>query len=357
MARNQTLSILNQILQSIQSIQATDVNKEINTIGDDSLSSRLLSDNDDEGGERGCERGEEGRERGGGGDVVFRPAGMKKNVINESKESKENNNRKESKEDKESKDSVFNVESLAVGEVMMIAIIIAAIQSNLIPAFQVDYMSIKHQDNAVTVTSSSTSSSSSSEPSLEHSSESKITYPSLTFTDKENTFQVTFSMVPIFGEMVIYAMKKILVNEKNILSTSNIENKTSGDSNDDNDNIQKTKKKKIQTLYIDPNNFIFKNSDVVKECSEEPSGSEECSGGYEEEHIRQFHSGSLNCMNYKNEKNEKNERNKKEMKKMLNKNKLNNCLNSVIIGKYKTKFHELTLRIEKTLLDPLLFEK
>ena len=312
MTRNQTLSLLNQILQSIQKIQTIDEDnntsiekKETNDIGVDSYSSQILSDNDNgeggESGERGCERGEE---RGRGGDVVFRPAGMKKNIIN--KEMKEN------KEGKESEDSVFNIESLTVGEVMMIAIIVAAIQSNLIPTFQVDYMSIKHQDNAVTVTSTSTSSS---EASSEHSSESKITYPSLTFTNKEKTFEITFSLVPIFEEMVIYAMKKILINEKIILSTSHIQITTRGnDDNNDDNNIQKTKKKNIQTLYIDPNNFIFNNSDVVKECSEEPSGSEERFEEYEEDYIRQFHSGSLNCMNNKNNKNE---RDRKERKKIL----------------------------------------
>jgi hypothetical protein len=375
MARHQTLSILNQILQSIKSIQTVDENnntlieeKETNNIGGDYLTTQLLSNNNsgEEGRrERGCEKvGEErggggggekgggGEEKGdGGGDVVFRPAGMKKNIIN--KEYKEN---KEDKRRKDRKDSVFNIKSLTVGEVMMIAIIVAAIQSNLIPTFQIDYMSIKHQDNSVTIKSSSSTTTFSSEPSSERSSVSKITYPSLTFTNKEKTFQITFSMVPIFEEMVIYAMKKILIDAKNILSTTNTQMTTSGVSDNDN-NIQKTKKKKIQTLYVNPNDFIFNNSDMVQQCSEECSDSEEHSEDYEEEYIRQFHSGSLNCMSNKNNKNEKNERDKKGMKKILNKNKLNNCLNSVIIGQYKTKFHELTLRIEKTLLDPLLFEK
>ena len=358
MARNQTLSILSQILRTLQTVndsniitENTDTNKT-NNIGVNSFSSRLLSENNN--GEKGGGREEGGggeREQGGGGgggDVVFRPNGMKKNDINEES--------KESKEREESTESVFHVESLAVGEVMMIAIIVTAIQSNLIPTFKVDFMSIRHQDNAVTVTSSSTSTASSSEPSKERSaessSESKITYPSLTFADKEKTFQITFSMVPIFGEMVIYAMKKILIDEENVLFTSNIQIKTSGVTNND---VQKIKKKKIQTLYIDPNNFIFKNSDVVEECSGECPG--DCSAVYEEDYIRQFHNGSSNCMNDTNYKNDKNERKKKEIKKILDKRKLNNCLNSFIIGEYKTKFQELTLRIEKTLLEPLLFEK
>ena len=144
-----------------------------------------------------------------GADTIFRPAGMKKDAF--------------------IPDSKFNPETLLVGEVMLIAIIVAAIQSSLIPTFQVDLTSIGHQESAAAVTRDSST----------PSSVTKITYPSLIFIDKGRNFHITFSMVPIFGEMVIYAMKKHLIDENIIQSKANTQLSSSAITSSDS---QETKK-------------------------------------------------------------------------------------------------------------------
>lgn len=287
MEKHRTSVILDQILQNLDGSNANEENAA-NNERDDLTATRLLPD-----------------ERA---DTVFRPAGMMKDTLNA--------------------DSTFYPETLLVGDVIMIAIIVAAIQSSLIPTFHVNLTSIKHKESTAAVTCAS----------FTPSSVPKITYPSLTFIDKRRNFHITFSMVPIFGEMVIYAMKKNLFDENvidaqlltiAIADSDSLEAKRNGN-----------KKKMIQTLYMNPNDFISEYSSMDEKNNEEKELNK---NSYQLNHDFNLEFPTGNGIDKKDSK--------------FNKNKVSCGCSKIQIGKYVTKFHDLVLRIEKTLLDPLLFEK
>ena len=259
-------------------------------------------------------------------DTIFRPAGMMKDTLNA--------------------DSTFYPETLLVGEVMMIAIIVAAIQSSLIPTFHVDLTSIKHKDSTAAATCTS----------FTPSSAPKITYPSLTFIDKRRNFHITFSMVPIFGEMVIYAMKKNLLDDNIIQLKSDAQlSTTTAVADSESQEARRNgngKKKMIQTLYMNPNDFISEYSSSMNEKNKNKNNKEE---EEEEEEGPDKNSNQLINHDFNLESLTGDGIDNKNNK--VNKNRVLCGSSKIQIGKYVTKFHDLTSRIEKTLLDPLLFEK
>ena len=297
MERHRTSVILHQILQNLDGSNANEENAA-NSGRDD------LTATPDEG-----------------ADTVFRPAGMMKDTFNA--------------------DSTFYPETLLVGEVIMIAIIVAAIQSSLTPTFHVDLTSIKHKDSTAAVTCAS----------FTPSSAPKITYPSLTFIDKRRNFHITFSMVPIFGEVVIYAMKKNLLGDNIIQLQSDAHYSTTAIADSESQEARRNgnKKKMIQTLYMNPNDFISEYSSSMDEKNKNKNNEEE-----EEEELDK-NSNQLNHDDFNQESLTGNGIDNKNNK--VNKNRVIGGSSKIQIGKYVTKFHDLTLRIEKTLLDPLLFEK
>ena len=287
MEKHRTSVILDQILQNLDGSNANEENAA-NNERDGLTATRLLPDE--------------------GADTVFRPAGMMKDTLNA--------------------DSTFYPETLLVGEVIMIAIIVAAIQSSLIPTFHVDLTSIRHKESTAAVTCAS----------FTPSSVPKITYPSLTFIDKRRNFHITFSMVPIFGEMVIYAMKKNLLDDN--VTDAQLSTIAIADSDSQEARRNGNKKKMIQTLYMNPNDFISEYSSMDEKNNQEKEFNE---SSYQLNHDFNLEFPTGNGIDKKDNK--------------LNKHKVSCGCSKIQIGKYVTKFHDLVLRIEKTLLDPLLFEK
>lgn len=285
MEKHRTSVILDQILQNLDGSNANEENAA-NNERDGLTATRLLPDE--------------------GADTVFRPAGMMKDTLNA--------------------DSTFSPETLLVGEVIMIAIIVAAIQSSLIPTFHVDLTSIKHKESTAAVTCAS----------FTPSSVPKITYPSLTFIDKRHNFHITFSMVPIFGEMVIYAMKKNLLDD----NITQFKSDAIAESDSQEARRNGNKKKMIQTLYMNPNDFISEYSSMEEKNNEEKEINK-----YSNQLNHDFNLESVTG----------NGIDKRDNK--VNKSRVSCECSKIQIGKYVTKFHDLILRIEKTLLDPLLFEK
>lgn len=243
----------------------------------------------------------------------------------------------------------FDPQSLRIGDMIMISIIIAAVQSHLIPTFDITMDTIKYHESNTTVTDTATATQySASDPtkatSFSTSSENiktKNIFPSLSFTDARNSFCLTFSTVSVFGEIVVYSSQKKF-NEIKIKKQNKIENQAAGK---DAVNIGNAKKKKIQTLYLNPDNFISfspsVNNDVINDCRENNNKNGD---------IEKYDENDKDNDNTGDSKNHNSE-------KTQNITKFKNTLSCVQIGTYTVKLSVLTSRITKALLDPFLIEK
>lgn len=227
----------------------------------------------------------------------------------------------------------FDPKSLTGGDILMVAIIVAAVQSNLIPTFEIELESIQHMEKF----------SATSSASLNSSASSKKVFPSLTFIDSRNFLCITFSMVSVFGEFVIYATKKSLNSEKEkkvqaltIVQQSAVQ--VVGDK----------KKKRIQTLFLDPNDFIFANTpneNINRNISKNISIDIE-TNNKDISTVHNYNTFNSNCDDINNSRTHQNKKSKR-----------NNGMKSCTVGTYVVKLYELTLRMSSTLIDPLLFEE
>ena len=137
---------------------------------------------------------------------------------------------------------------LLENDVLVIVIIVASMHLNLIPAFNLSPQSIFQRESNPNTTS--------------HTSLNREgAYPSLVFLNSNKSASITISIVPVFGEMVIYAAKKELeIANSEIVKTS--VNKGGIVVKDD------KQKKKILTLYLTVSQFITKyNQNKLDESS------------------------------------------------------------------------------------------
>jgi hypothetical protein len=284
----------------------------------------------------------------------------------------------------------FSPQSFRLGDIIMLSIIVAAVQSHLIPAFDIDMDTIKcHESKATAIATTAATQFTSLDsqiPASYENTRTKNVFPSLSFTDARNSFCLTFSTVSVFGEIVIYSSRKNY-NEKKTTKQNNSRNQGSGKSTVQSVSIGNEKKKKIQTLYLNPDNFIsFAPSDDndvsydIKEKSNDNGDVSSCDKNDDNERYKndtsnrnnneqfiQNYSGSNhdtesienNKMTTKlhTELNNSDISSKKILKKKYCKTELNKNLSCVQIGSYDVKLFTLTSRITKMLLDPLLIEK
>jgi hypothetical protein len=278
----------------------------------------------------------------------------------------------------------FDPKSLRIGDIMMLSIIVAAIQSHLIPAFDINMDTIKCHESKAAATETTAAQFSSSDPTNSTSSENirtKSVFPSFSFTDARNSFCLTFSTVSVFGEIVIYSSRKNF-NETKMKKQNSSNDRAAGKSS-----VQIEKKKKIQTLYLNPDNFISfapsdgldvnhdikekKNEkDDISKCdlnnNNENNNDDHCSENNDEQFIQNYGGSNHDTDNIKNneittktntEHSTSHVSPEKGLKKRRYITELNSNLACVQIGTYAVKLSVLTSRITKALLDPLLIEK
>lgn len=151
----------------------------------------------------------------------------------------------------------FTPQSLRMGDIITIAIIVAAVQSDLLPAFDMNIDTIKYRESKTAEFSESAPSTSTPDSDTSEKSKAKNIFPSLSFVDARNSFCVTFSTISIFGEIVIYSSRK---NFNEIKTKKNIDNILTNqialNCPRHSANSGSKMKKKIQTLYLNPNDFI-----------------------------------------------------------------------------------------------------
>ena len=248
--------------------------------------------------------------------------------------------------------SDFDPKSLLAGDVVMIALIAAAMQFNLIPTFEIDLKTVTQQEiiHAISTTSRGNSSG---QP--EHMT--KKVYPTLSFTDSRKEFSITFSVVTIFEELVIYAAKSLMNTPKTISAVKSVSKPS----------LPVKKKSMISTLYLNPGDFIF--SSVVDE-------KENITGGFQDDYE------VYEMTDYDFLRDDKFQYNKgieymdvtsnndsfsamknipifmpQNTQKSTEKKSIKNGLAKELIGSFDVHFYELTARISTTLLRPLLCEK
>ena len=170
-------------------------------------------------------------------------------------------------------------------DVLVIVIIVASMHLNLIPAFNLNPQSIFQREL-------------NSDTNLCTGGNREGAYPSLLFFNSKKSTSITISIVPIFGEMVIYAAKKELETANNENEVNSV--KEAGIAVND---IKQ--KKKILTLYLTVSQFISKcnQNKLVESCVPK------------------------------------------------------HCDSSITIGTYNVKLEEITKRIGSVLLRPLIDEK
>jgi hypothetical protein len=278
----------------------------------------------------------------------------------------------------------FDPKSLRVGDIIMLSIIVAAIRSHLIPAFDINMDTIKCHESKAAAAEATAAQFYPSDPANSISSEStrtKNVFPSLSFTDTRNSFCLTFSAVSVFGEIVIYSSRKNY-NETKTKKQNSSNDRAAGKST-----VQIEKKKKIQTLYLNPDSFIsFAPSDgldlnhSIKEKRNENDDIRKCDLNYDNENneddlrcenndvqfIQNYGGSNHDTDNIKNNKittktntehSTSHVRPEKGLKKRRYITELNSSLACVQIGTYAVKLSVLTSRITKALLDPLFIEK
>ena len=214
----------------------------------------------------------------------------------------------------DSKVMVGAVERCALGEndILIIMIVLAAMQLNLNPNFELNLKNILQKDTLPSTTSF---------PSANRGG----AYPPLTFSNHNKTIEITITVVSVFSEMVIYATKKtvnianmitekrdVISNDMNyvkIAQIGNIERITNEKEK------SKKEKRKTLTLYLTVNNFIFP-------------------------YISNFEKST-----------EKNENSQNLMVIV------ENYVELIVVGTYSVKLYELTKKISDTLFLPLINEK
>lgn len=242
--------------------------------------------------------------------------------------------------------SDFDLKSLVVGDIVMIALIAAAMQFNLIPTFEIDLKAVTQQEivHAISTTG-------------QPERLTKKVYPTLSFTDSRKELSVTFSVVTIFEEMVIYAAKSLLNTTKTI-STLKSDSKQS---------LPIKKKNMISTLYLNPSDFIF--SSLVDEKENKVGGFHSGNELYEmtnDDFLRDerfMQDRKIEYMDVTNdsgiffEMNSNTPTSMSQKTQKSNNRSIKNGLSKELIGCFAVHFYELTSRISTTLLRPLLFEK
>ena len=252
--------------------------------------------------------------------------------------------------------SDFDPKSLLVGDIVMIALIAAAMQFNLIPTFEIDLKAVTQQEiiHAISTTSRANVSG---QP--EHLT--KKVYPNLSFTDSRKEFSITFSVVTIFEEMVIYAAKS-LINSTKMISASKSDSEHS---------LPAKKKNMISTLYLNPSDFIFSNNvdereNIVESFHDECEAYEmtdydflrddrfQCNKGIEYMDVTtNDDTNTFSEMKNVPVSTSQNTQKSPEKKSI----KIKNGLSKESIGCFHVYFYELTARISTTLLKPLLSER
>ena len=242
--------------------------------------------------------------------------------------------------------SDFDLKSLVVGDIVMIALIAAAMQFNLIPTFEIDVKAVTQQEiiHAISTTG-------------QPERLTKKVYPTLSFTDSRKELSITFSVVTIFEEMVIYAAKSLL-NATKTISALKSDSKRS---------LPIKKKNMISTLYLNPSDFIF--SSLVDKKENKVGGFHSGNESYEmtnddflrderfmqDRKIEYIDVTNDNGISFEMKNNTPTSMSQKMQKP--NNRSVKNGLSKELIGCFAVHFYELTSRISTTLLRPLLFEK
>ena len=140
-------------------------------------------------------------------------------------------------------------------DILVVAIIVASMHLNLSPTFDLSIQSVL-QGQIITNTNLSTDVNRGG------------AYPSLSFLNTKKNASITISIVSVFGEMVVYAAKKVL----DISNEEANQRKDNEESISANNNKQK---KKILTLYLTVSRYISKSKQnkpnenlVTKNCNE-----------------------------------------------------------------------------------------
>ena len=140
-------------------------------------------------------------------------------------------------------------------DILVVAIIVASMHLNLSPTFDLSIQSVL-QGQIITNTNLSTDVNRGG------------AYPSLSFLNTKKNASITISIVSVFGEMVVYAAKKVL----DISNEEANQRKDNEESISANNNKQK---KKILTLYLTVSQYISKSIQnkpnenlVTKNCNE-----------------------------------------------------------------------------------------
>ena len=140
-------------------------------------------------------------------------------------------------------------------DILVVAIIVASMHLNLSPTFDLSIQSVL-QGQIITNSNLSTDVNRGG------------AYPSLSFLNTEKNASITISIVSVFGEMVVYAAKKVL----DISNEEANQRKDNEESISANNNKQK---KKILTLYLTVSQYISKSIQnkpnenlVTKNCNE-----------------------------------------------------------------------------------------
>ena len=140
-------------------------------------------------------------------------------------------------------------------DILVVAIIVASMHLNLSPTFDLSIQSVL-QGQIITNSNLSTDVNRGG------------AYPSLSFLNTKKNASITISIVSVFGEMVVYAAKKVL----DISNEEANQRKDNEESISANNNKQK---KKILTLYLTVSRYISKSKQnkpnenlVTKNCNE-----------------------------------------------------------------------------------------